>query len=165
MIALVAAVANNNVIGSKNDLPWYLPEDLKRFKKITWGKTVLMGRKTYQSIVARLGKPLPGRKNVVVTRQENFQAPAEVLVFHDLTSALSALAGQDIYVIGGAQIFEQALPLADKLIVTHVRGNYPGDVFFPEIDPAKWQKSSGEKHNKFVFAEYERKAVTNERTG
>nr|AIA16466.1 Dihydrofolate reductase [uncultured bacterium] len=106
------AVSENNVIGKNNDLPWHLPEDLKHFKELTLGKTVLMGRKTFESIVSRLGKPLPGRKNVVITRQEEYKAPAEVLVFKSLDEAVQNLLADDVYIIGGAEIFKQALPVA-----------------------------------------------------
>src|SRR6185369_17150407 len=92
------AVADNLVIGSDNDLPWYLPEDLKRFKEITLGKTVVMGRKTYESIVKRLGKPLPGRKNVIISRQTDFKVPDGVLVFSSLEEAFKSLKDEDVYV-------------------------------------------------------------------
>src|SRR3954465_9619912 len=95
------AVAENLVIGGDNDLPWYLPEDLKHFKKITLGKTVLMGRKTFDSIIKRLNKPLPERKNVVITRQKDYKAPQGVLVFNSLDDALKELSSEDIYIIGG----------------------------------------------------------------
>jgi dihydrofolate reductase len=155
-ITLIAAVAKNNVIGSKNDLPWYLPEDLKRFKQITLGHTVLMGRKTYDSIIARLGKPLPERKSVVITRNKDFAAPEGVQVFNSLDEALTKLQNQDIYVIGGAQIFQQIMPKADKMFLTLVDKEYPGDTFFPKIDPDIWEQTKKEVHEGFSFAEYER---------
>ena len=151
------AVAENLVIGGDNDLPWYLPEDLKRFKEITLGKTVVMGRKTYESIVKRLGKPLPGRKNVVITRQKDYKAPQGVLVFNSLDDALESLSGEDVYIIGGAEIFKLALPKAEKIYITHVHGKYKGDVFFPQIDWDAWEKIAEEKHDKYTFAEYLRK--------
>src|SRR3989344_1374037 len=104
------AIAKDFLIGGDNDLPWYIPEDLKHFKKITLGKAVLMGRKTYQSILKRLGKPLPERKNIVITRQADFQVPEGVLVYHSIDEALKSHKGEDIYVIGGAEIFKNALP-------------------------------------------------------
>jgi dihydrofolate reductase len=151
------AVAENLVIGKGNDLPWHLPEDLKHFKELTLGKTVVMGRKTYESIVARLKKPLPGRKNVVITRQEDYQAAEGVLVFPNLTQAFEKLLGEDIYVIGGAEIYKQALPLASKMLVTHVKGEYEGDCFFPEVNWQEWRKVSEEVHESFTFADYIRK--------
>ncbi len=159
------AVAQNRVIGGDNDLPWYLPEDLKHFKEITMGKTVLMGRKTYDSIVKRLGKPLPGRKNVVITRDKNFadrpDVPGEVLVFHDLDSAFNALVfgpnKEDVYVIGGAQIYTACMPKAEKMFMTHVHGEYPGDAFFPEVNWDEWDKIEDEQHDQYSFVTYIRK--------
>nr|AIA12575.1 Dihydrofolate reductase [uncultured bacterium] len=155
------AIAKNGIIGGDNDLPWYIPEDLKHFKKITLGKTVLMGRKTYESIVARLHKPLPGRKSVVITRDVNFaqrnDVPPEVLVFHDLNSALDALNNEDIYVIGGAQIFTAAMPRAEKMFITHIHEAYDGDVYFPEVDYNQWNKIEEEPHEDFTYAVYAKK--------
>jgi dihydrofolate reductase len=151
------AIAKNGVIGDSNDLPWYLPEDLKHFRQITMGHTVLMGRKTYDSIIKRLGKPLPGRINVVITRQENFHAEPGVLVFHSLEQALDALKKDDIYIIGGAQIFASALPFAEKMYITHVHKNYKGDVYFPEIDWQQWTMLDQEPHQEFIFASYIKK--------
>jgi dihydrofolate reductase len=151
------AVAENNVIGGGNDLPWYLPEDLKHFKQITSGKTVVMGRKTYESIIKRLNKPLPRRKNVVITRQADYQAPPEVLVFHSLDQAFKELSANDIYVIGGAEIFKLALPMAEIMYMTHVHDNYQGDAFFPEVDWKAWDKLEEEKHEKYTFAKYRKK--------
>ncbi len=150
------AVAENLVIGNGNDLPWYLPEDLKHFKQLTLGKTVLMGRKTYESIVARLGKPLPGRKNVVITRQSSYAVPQGVLVFHDLESAVKILSPEDVYIIGGAEIFKLALPLAQKMFMTHVHGSYQGDAFFPAINWDEWEKVDEQRLEKYTFAEYKK---------
>jgi len=151
------AVADNLVIGKGNDLPWHLPEDLKHFKELTLGKTVVMGRKTYESIVARLNKPLPGRKNVVITRQAGYLVPEGVLVFDSLESCFKALTGEDVYIIGGAEIFKLALPTAQMMYVTQVHGDYEGDAFFPEIDWSQWQKLEEDKHEKFSFVKYKRK--------
>nr|AIA17574.1 Dihydrofolate reductase [uncultured bacterium] len=152
------AVADNLVIGKGNDLPWHLPEDLKHFKEMTLGKTVLMGRKTYESIVARLNKPLPGRKNIVITRQKDFKVPEGVLVFPDLPSAFQKLSSEDIYVIGGAEIYKQALPASEIMYITHVHGNYLGDAFFPVVDWSQWEKLEEEKHEKFTFSKYKKRA-------
>jgi len=151
------AVADNLVIGKGNDLPWYLPEDLQNFKKLTLGKTVLMGRKTYESIVKRLGKPLPGRKNVIITRQADFTVPDGVLVFQSLDDAFKTLSAEDVYVIGGAEIYKLALPSAQEMYMTHVRGNFEGDAYFPAVDWSQWEKVEEEKHEKFTFAKYKRK--------
>jgi dihydrofolate reductase len=151
------AVADNLVIGNQNQLPWHFPDDLKNFKKLTLGKTVVMGRKTYDSIIARLKKPLPGRKNVVITRQTDLTFPPDVLVFHSLDEAINALPSEDLYMIGGGQIFTLALPLSEIMYITHIHGNYPGDAYFPEIDWNQWEKLEEEKHEGFTFAKYKRK--------
>lgn len=152
------AVADNLVIGKGNDLPWHLPEDLKHFKELTLGKTVLMGRKTFESILGRLGKPLPGRKNVVITRQDNYSVPEGVLLFKSLEDAFQGLGSQDLYVIGGAEIFKLALPFAKILEITHIHGSYEGDAFFPQMDWKHWEKISEDPHEKFTFVKYKRKS-------
>ncbi|MDR3642234.1 MAG: dihydrofolate reductase [Candidatus Doudnabacteria bacterium] len=155
MIALIAAIAENNVIGAKNDLPWYLPEDLKRFKELTLGKVVVMGRKTYDSIIARLKKPLPGRTSVVISRQD-LKLPPGVELFHSIDEALRAHQSQDVFIIGGEQIFNQSLSLADTLYITRVEKSFPGDAFFPDIDENVWQKISNDPHDGFSFIIYKR---------
>jgi dihydrofolate reductase len=147
-IVLVVAVADNGVIGRNNVMPWRLSSDLKRFKSLTMGKPVLMGRKTYLSI----GKPLPSRTNIVVSRDKSFAAPG-VLVAGDLAPALSAARGDalrrganEIAVIGGTDIFAQCLPLADRLEVTHVHARPEGDTCFPPIDQSQWRATSRSEH-------------------
>jgi dihydrofolate reductase len=157
MIAIFVAIAKNNVIGSKNDLPWYIPEDLKRFKALTTGHTVVMGRKTYDSIIKRLGKPLPNRKNVVITSQKDFAVPEGVEVFGTLDEAFHAHEKDEIiFAIGGARIFAEALPKADRLYITHVDKEYEGDVYFPEVDWTSFSKVKEEQHDGFSFADYHR---------
>ena len=152
-----AAVAQNRVIGSHNALPWYIPEDLKHFKALTMGKTVLMGKNTYDSIINRLGKPLPGRNSVVISRQQNLKLPEGVLIFHDIESALTGLKDLDeIWVIGGGQIYSQLIDKADKMILTEVHKEVEGDVLFPEWSKADWKETSREDHDEFSFIEYER---------
>jgi dihydrofolate reductase len=152
-----AAVAQNGVIGSHNALPWYIPEDLKNFKKLTMGKTVLMGKNTYDSIINRLGKPLPGRKSVVISRQTDLVLPPEVLLFHDLPSALEALKETDeVWVIGGGQIYSQLIDKADKMVLTEVHKEVDGDVLFPNWNKADWKETSREDHPEFSFVEYEK---------
>nr|AIA16678.1 Dihydrofolate reductase [uncultured bacterium] len=148
------AIAKNGIIGGDNDLPWYFPEDLKHFKEITLGQTVLMGRKTFDSIIKRLGKPLPGRVNVVITRQENFIVPPGVLVFHSIDQALDALKDTEVYVIGGAQIFSATADRAEKMYITHIHNEYKGDVYFPKIDWNKWEKIEEQPHEEYTFATY-----------
>lgn len=129
MISLIAAVADNGVIGAGNRMPWHLKEDLRRFKTITLGHGVVMGRKTWES----LGRPLPGRRNVVVTRQQ-LQAPGCEVV-HSLDEAIALFAPEEeLFVIGGAQLYAQALPLADRLYITHIGHPFAGDVHFPPWD-------------------------------
>jgi dihydrofolate reductase len=147
-IVLLAAVADNGVIGRDNALPFRQSSDLKRFKALTMGKPVLMGRKTYLSI----GKPLPGRTNIVVSRDLGF-APPGVLVARDLDSAL-AMARNDalhrgadeIVVIGGTGLFEQTMPIADRMEITHVHARPAGDTYFPPIDAAQWRAVVRSEH-------------------
>ncbi|MFD2190721.1 dihydrofolate reductase [Pistricoccus aurantiacus] len=141
-VAMIAALSRNGVIGVDNQMPWHLPEDLRFFKHKTQGKPLVMGRKTFDSI----GRPLPGRLNIVVTRSETFH-PSGVEVCHDLEDAL-ALADQraqesgaeEIMVIGGAQIYTQALSLAQRLYLTEIALELDGDACFPAVDPAAWQE-------------------------
>lgn len=146
-LALIVAAAANNVIGYENRLPWHLPEDLKYFKSTTMGKPLIMGRKTYDSI----GKPLPGRINIVVTRQQDWPAPAGVLVAHDLDAAIAlaevALSGgsggaDEIMVIGGAEIFGASIKRAQKVYLTRIEKDFLGDTYFPELSPQEWLKVS-----------------------
>ena len=160
MISLIVAKAENNVIGSRNNLPWYLPADLRRFKELTTGHTVVMGRKTFESILARLGTPLPNRRNVLLTRDIT-AAPEGVDVVHDIESVRS-LEGT-VFVIGGAEVYRQLLPYAEKLYVTEVKAQIDGDVYFPAIDLREWREVSRESHKKdeknqydFDFVVYDR---------
>ncbi len=156
-LTLVAAVAKNRVIGSHNALPWYIPEDLKHFKQVTVGKTVLMGKNTFDSIMKRLKKPLPERTNVVITRQMDWEAPEGVLVFHSLEDALEGLKDhKEVMVAGGGQVFSQLIDKADKLILTEVNKEVDGDVLFPDVDKAIWKEFTREDHDEFSFVEYER---------
>lgn len=141
-IALIVAASQNNVIGLNNQLPWHLPEDLQYFKAVTMGKPILMGRKTYDSI----GRPLPGRTNIVLTRDANWSAEG-VVVVNDLDSATAAsekacaAAGVDeLMIIGGEQIYRKFLPIADKLYLTKVEAVVEGDAYFPAIDSDQWQQ-------------------------
>jgi dihydrofolate reductase len=141
-IALIVAASQNNVIGLDNQLPWHLPEDLQYFKAVTMGKPILMGRKTYDSI----GRPLPGRTNIVLTRDANWSAEG-VVVVNDLDSATAAsekacaAAGVDeLMIIGGEQIYRKFLPVAEKLYLTKVEAVVEGDAYFPAIDSDQWQQ-------------------------
>lgn len=156
MISIIAAVAKNNCIGKANDLPWYIPEDLKRFKELTTGKTVLMGSKTYESIVKRLGKPLPNRKNIVVSSDPNYKVAEGVLLYNSLDKAIETHKNEDLFIIGGASIYQQTIGKTDKLYITHVDKNVDGDAFFPKIDSNKWRRVSEEPYTGFTFSVYER---------
>ena len=137
ILSLLVAAAENDVIGKDNQLPWHLPNDLKYFKNLTWGMPILMGRKTFDSI----GKPLPGRKSIVITRNKDWKHD-HVAVVHSVDEAI-ALAKQDdikeIFVIGGAEIFNSSFDKADRIYLTRVHQEVDGDVFFPPIDEAKWK--------------------------
>jgi dihydrofolate reductase len=156
-LILVAAVAKNGVIGAKNGLPWYIPEDLRHFKQVTLGKTVLMGKNTYDSIIKRLGKPLPERLNVVVSRQPDLKVAEGVLLFPSLEAAYEGLKDKDeVLVMGGGQIYNQTIEHADKLILTEVHEDVEGDVYFPKVDKTIWKEVSREDKDGFSFVEYER---------
>ena len=141
-LSIIAAVAENGVIGRGNALPWHLPNDLKRFKQLTTGHAVIMGRRTWESI----RKPLPHRRNIVISSSLGHH-PAGVTVVADLAAALQAAADlAEVFVIGGTRVFEAALPLADRLEITRDHAAVPGDAFFPAYDPAEWSLTAEEKH-------------------
>lgn len=146
MISLVVAMAQNRVIGRNNKLPWTLPEDLKYFKKITMGKPIIMGRKTFESI----GKLLPGRTHIIITRNADYTAEG-IKVVHDLRQARELCetigmedGGDEAMVIGGAEIYRQALPYSQRLYLTEVHAEVDGDVLFPEFDRSEWQELARE---------------------
>ena len=139
-ISIIVAQSRNGVIGKNNQLPWHLPADLKHFKAVTMGKPIVMGRKTFESI----GRPLPGRKNIVISRQRNFQAPG-CAVFHSIDEALASLVQEsEIMVIGGANIYEQFIDKADRIYRTVVDVSVEGDVYFPELPSNEWVLESEE---------------------
>ncbi len=147
-LGMIVAAAENGVIGRDNDLPWHLPEDLAYFKRVTMGKPIIMGRNTYESI----GRPLPGRTNIVISRDTGFAAQG-VRVVNSLTNALevaksaaSADGVDEAVVIGGAQIYTSALPQMDRIYLTRIHAEVPGDIFLPAIDWALWRESTCERH-------------------
>jgi dihydrofolate reductase len=141
MIALIAAIAKNNVIGSNNDLPWDLPEDLAHFRAKTLGHTIIMGKRTYESILARRGAPLPDRKNIVITSDALYQVAFGVQRYTHITEALAEHENDEkIFLIGGVEIFREGLIIADTMILTHINAEYLGDVYFPIVDWKKWSK-------------------------
>lgn len=161
MLSIICALAENRAIGRNNDLLYHLRADLKRFKALTTGHTVIMGRRTFESLPKGA---LPNRRNIVLTRQKGYSAPG-IEVFGSLQEALAALpADTHIYIIGGASVYAEALPLADCLYLTHLHASpADADVFFPEIDPHEWRLLAEEHHPAdeqnevpFTFADYER---------
>ncbi|WP_274620346.1 type 3 dihydrofolate reductase [Colwellia maritima] len=154
ILSMIVATANNNIIGKDNDMPWHLPADLAYFKKVTLGKPIIMGRKTYESI----GRALPGRRNIVISRDENYTPQGKGAEGVDVvTSVEQALAFidrlnemnvdetiEEVMVIGGGAIYQHCLPKADRLYVTHIKADIDGDTQFPDYDDGSWQKVSSE---------------------
>ncbi|MGA8045400.1 MAG: dihydrofolate reductase [Dermatophilaceae bacterium] len=155
LITLIAAVARNGVIGAEGDLPWRLPEDFAFFKRTTMGHPMVMGRETFDSI----GKPLPGRRSIVITRGRNWRHDG-VEVAGSMPVALDLAAGgrggEEVFVIGGGQIYRLAMPLADRLLITEVDLEPEGDVTFPRIDRSEWVEVSRDEREGFAFVEYHR---------
>jgi dihydrofolate reductase len=161
MISLIAAIGRNNELGKGNTLLWKLPADMEHFKKLTLVHTVIMGRKTFESI----GHPLPNRRNIVITRDADYKKEG-VDVAHSLSEALDMVGNdnEEVFIIGGAEIYKQTMPIADKLYITHIDAEDSGaDSFFPEIIPVVWNEISHEEHEKdeknpldYVFSIYEK---------
>ena len=155
-IYIVAAVASNGTIGARGRLPWHLPGDLKHFKSLTLGHPVIMGRRTWES----LGRPLPGRENIVVTRKAGYEAPGAA-VASSLDAALALCAGEAVaFVIGGSELYAAAVPIAAGLVLTEIHRDYEGDARFPEYDRSHWRETRRERHTaadgtKFDFVMYE----------
>ncbi|MBW5802638.1 dihydrofolate reductase [Coxiella endosymbiont of Ornithodoros amblus] len=144
IITLIAAMDKNRLIGRNNELPWHLPPDLAHFKSITLGKSIVMGRRTFDSI----GKPLPHRRNIVITQQKNLIIRG-CDIFYSLDDALSALTNElEVIIIGGARIFKEALPKADKMILTIIDHSFEGDVYFPKWNDKEWKITSKIKHER-----------------
>lgn len=162
-VALIAAVAANGVIGAEGEMPWRFPADLRHFKRTTTGHPVIMGRRTYESIAADVGGPLPERTNVVLSRSDP-DLPESVVVAASVEAALAAARdaaadrGVDtVYVAGGGNVYEQFLPLADLLVLTEIHEAYEGDTGFPEFAAADWRERDREPHDEFDFVTYERR--------
>jgi len=152
-ISLIAAVAKNNVIGKENDLTWRLPVDFKRLKSITSDHYILMGRKSFES----LGKPLPNRTHLVITRNPSYQVPEGHYVFDSVESALmfcEKIEIDSLFIIGGGEIYTQTLPLADELLLTEVEASPDGDAYFPEFDHSDWEETFREFHPQDEKHEY-----------
>ena len=156
-IYLVAAVAANGIIGIQGKLPWHLPGELAHFKKLTMGHPVIMGRRTWESI----GKPLPGRENIVVTRQTDYEAPGAAIA-RSLEAAIALCLGEPVaFVIGGTRLFEASLPIARGMVLTEIHRDYDGDTRFPEYDGSQWKETQREAHaapdgTRFDYVLYER---------
>ena len=160
-LSLIAAVAQQGVIGRHNALPWHLPEDLQHFKAITLGTPVIMGRKTWESLPEKF-RPLPGRRNVVISRHRNYLAPG-ACVLDSLEKALEICAdAPETFVIGGAELYQQAMSFAQRLVITEIALSIEGDAFFPVIDPQCWAEKSRQTHTSigglnFAFIDYIRR--------
>jgi len=161
-ISLIVAASRNGVIGRNGALPWHLPDDLRQFKRLTLGKPVIMGRRTWESI----GRPLPGRRNIVLTRDPGFRAGG-CEVAHSVSAALALLAGaEEAMVIGGAQVYAAFLPFAERIYLTRVQAEVDGDTHFPAPDPDAWRLVSSEAHGAddrhryaFELLRYERRGA------
>jgi dihydrofolate reductase len=146
LVSILVAAAANGVIGRDNRLPWRLPEDLAHFKRLTLGHPVIMGRRTFESIVAALGKPLPGRTSIVVTREPGRSLPGALTV-GSLEAAIAAAGdASEVFVIGGAEIYRLALKFADRVYLTRIEAAFVGDATFPPLDPGQWREVSREAH-------------------
>ena len=161
MISLIAAIGENNELGKSNTLLWHLPADLKHFRETTKGHTVIMGQKTFKSI----GNPLPNRRNIVVTKDDLFTHEGiEISKSLEDTIKLFKNTNEEVFIIGGGEIYKQTMPIADKLYITHIKAKYKdADTFFPEIIPIIWNEISHEEHKKdsenpldYIFSIYEK---------
>ncbi len=163
ILSFIVAVSDNNAIGKHNKLPWHLPEDLKFFKRTTMGKPVIMGRKTFES----LGKHLPGRLNIILSARKDMVLPEGVLLYDNINSAIERMQQENVnegFIIGGGQIFEATMPLADRMYITRVHTIIEGaDAFFPAIDHTHWKLTGKEIHHvddhhkySFAFEQYDR---------
>lgn len=154
MLSLIVAIDENFLIGNDNKLPWYEPEDLKYFKKVTLNKAVLMGYNTYLSIVNRIGHPLPKRTNYVFTEEKNL--PLGGIIVQDLEELFKTYENDELFVIGGRMVYETLLPRVDRLYLTRIPGSHEGNVFFPKIPFEKFKLIKSTKHEHLTFEVYER---------
>ena len=151
-ITLIAALGSNRVIGRDGEMPWHLSEDLKHFKRTTMGHPIVMGRKTFESI----GRVLPGRRTIVITRQQGWSHPG-VETAHSLPEALSlAGPGDEVFIVGGGEVYAEAMPFAQRMVLTEVDESPEGDTWFPEWSPKQWREVAREPHEGFEIATYER---------
>ena len=159
IISFVAAMGKNKAIGKNNSLPWTMPADMKRFKQLTLGKPVIMGRKTFESI----GKPLPKRKNIVITHDKNYNAEG-CIVAYSVDEALNvAKNAKEVMVIGGSQIYKEFLPRANRMYLTIIDADFEGDAYFPSYDITGWKEISYEEHERDAENQYDYAFITLER--
>ena len=158
MISIIAAIAENGVIGRDNTLPWKLPADLQYFKKVTMGHPIIMGRKNYEDI----GRPLPGRQNIILTRDKTYRAEGCTVV-HSLEEAIECAKNKEMFIVGGSEIYRLFLPHADRMYITHIHEPVEGNVLFPEYENSEWKQISNEPHQAdeknsmaYTFCVYER---------
>ncbi len=154
--SLIAAVAENNCIGKNNKIPWNIPEDFQYFKKMTLGKTCVMGQATYESILGYLGKPLSGRQTVVVTLDKNYSAVEGVRIFNSLDDVFEKLYNEDVFICGGASIYRQTIDRVNTLYITEIYQSPDGDTFFPEINKNIWKETARENHGSYSFVTYKK---------
>jgi len=160
MISLIVAFDQNQLIGSENRLPWHFKEDLKYFKETTMNHDILMGRVTFESILAYRNQPLPGRHHIVLTHSKTYDFE-DVTVINDLNHFLKSYDSQkELFVIGGSSVYKQALPFANRLYITHIAKQFSGDTYFPVIDWTKWSLIKENTVGELRFAVYEREAKT-----
>ncbi|MGB5287327.1 MAG: dihydrofolate reductase [Ignavibacteriaceae bacterium] len=157
-IVIISAIASNRVIGRSNgEMPWHVKEEFQHFKRTTLGLPVIMGRKTFKT----LGKPLKGRENIIITRNKDFIVDfQEIKVFHSIEESIGYCESEDYkkaFIIGGGEIYRQALPIADEMILSFMKFEAEGDVFFPEFESDTWQKVSSEDREQFEIVKYIRK--------
>ncbi len=159
-ISLIVAASANGVIGASGELPWHLPDDFRFFKQVTMGKPIVMGRRTWESI----GRPLPGRQNIVITRQSGYEATGASVVDSPEAAVEAAEGADEIMIIGGGEIYRRFLPLADRVYLTRVEADVEGDTFFPTLGEAEWTVESSERHEAderhayaFTFRTYRRR--------
>lgn len=159
MIIIIVAMTMKGVIGRDNKLPWNIPEEMAHFRKLTQGSTVVMGRKTFESI----GRPLPNRNNIIISRSELSIKGADVC--HTVEEALNKAKSynRDTFIIGGANIFEQTMPLADKMYISYIKKDYGGNIYFPAFDKSEWVIEKREDHPNFEFVVYRRKDFKQEK--
>jgi dihydrofolate reductase len=156
-LTIIAAVSENGVIGREGHIPWYLPEDLKRFKTLTLGHPVIMGRKTYESILERIGRPLPDRKNIILT-SGNLDSNG-IYVAHSIPDALAFCGDEDSFIIGGREVYDRFLSFPDvnRMEITKIHKNIKGDVRFPMVNWEEWVETERDSHREYSFITYERR--------